>query len=298
MSEIPWNISNKNYTEEERHQLWGTSTKRLTTYCWMSAIFRTQDREVELTNPDNCVSPVKCHNSNEIKHAESIALRNFEEIFYNFTKIAENNTENSIFDLAFWITNSPCHKCKELIYEEMRKIHYLHPEMNLRVLLFFSSLYCNKLSFETALDQLGEWIVDLIGVKISVIIGPIIVSNIVPKPQNVKESKGERIPERRRRDLYSFELFQELKRIIQPFLNAKKYSLKSSQPLFDQNPIDEKILEEIPPNTLFYFSIFPTDNPRLSELNPVVGLFLCLLIYLFVFRSHCGGVDDAYLYQR
>ena len=34
----PWDISEKNYSHKEREQLWGTSSARLTTHCWMSLV--------------------------------------------------------------------------------------------------------------------------------------------------------------------------------------------------------------------------------------------------------------------
>ena len=295
MSDTVWSISNKNYTEEELHQLWGSSSSRLTTHCWMSAVVRTADREVNVANSNNSIYAKK--RRDKILHAEFLALRNNGEISEKLTEICENKTENSIFDLAFWITNSPCSDCRKLISERMEEIQFLFPEMQLRLLLFFSSLYCDEVfavdtpeeeKFDKALDQLRDWIVSLISVKISVIIGPIIVSKMVPEPKEVKETKINRIPERKRRDLHFLVLFRKLKRKILPYISARKFSFTSSQTAFTDGPLDQNILDGISANNLFYFSIFPSENPQLSEISPVFGLFLYSVTYFFVFRGHCG----------
>ena len=278
MSETTFDISNKNYSEEELHQLWGTSTKRLTTYLWLSAVIRTESRHIYLTNSDRSVSANKCRDSKQIVHAEYTALRDF-ELSEGFNRISEIPAKNSILDLAFWITNSPCIECRNLIMENMKQIHSLNPEMNLRILLFFSSLYCNGLSADTALSQLADWIIELITQRISVIIGPIIVTKMVPEPP-VKQTKINRIQERRKRDIHSLVSFWKLRRIIRSSLSGKHFVLKSSHYRFEQGPLN--IFQNIAAKNPFYLSLSSPDNPQLSSLNPVIGLFICLIVYCFV----------------
>ena len=287
-----WNISEKKYHESELHQMWGTCSCKITTLCWLSMVLRTQNTEVILTDCNTSITPKKYTNK-EIVHSEVLALRNVEED--TAQKLAFYSQNNSVLDVCFWITNSPCHECQAMILEKMKMIQSQSPKSFLRLILFFSNLYrknpdgCSKNSNEQktdeALERLKDWFLNLAKENISILVGSLVVSRVVPKPETHKIPL---LTKRKKRDLHSLVYFRKMLRKIKPRLSEIKFTCDYGGDVFSNIPVDENILDEISPNSCPYISIYPVEFPLLSMLTPLIGLWFlildfCLLI-LFFFR--------------
>ena len=287
-----WNISGKHYSQEDQHQFWGTSKLRLTTYCWMSLILRNGDQEVVLFDSTESTVPRKSVNINKKKafiHSEQIVLNQMEECLSG--KIPDNSlilSDNSILDLAIWITNSPCVGCREIITAKLKYLQLELNPVNLRLILFFSNLFCDRKGEpEETLDSLKDWFLSLVEMRISLIVGPIIVSKIVPEPKEIPLVKNHKIPLRKKKDIHSLTYMRKLKRKILSTKSNTLFNLIYNHKAFSNELIDDNIFARIPADELIHFSLTLPNNHHLSKLTPnsVMGLF----VYLFVcFRLSQG----------
>ena len=285
----PWDISEKNYSPKEREQLWGTSSARLTTHCWMSLVLRNGTEEELVSDCNESIVPIKSNDSvKKIHHAESIALSQIGRILpAKIPEILLNSNESSILDLAIWITNSPCNDCKELITNKLRYLQSALRDVSLRLLLFFSSLYLGgQSSSDIPIDQMRDWLLSLVEMKISVIVGPIIVSKAVLKPSEIRDSKTHKIEIRKKRDIHSLSYIRKLKRKILSSQSTLLLNVFHNHKALSSEVIDENILGDITGRSLLYFSLTLPARHQLGKLNPIIGLFcmelVCLLVCLFI----------------
>ena len=281
-----WNISEKKYDESELHQMWGTCSCRITTLCWLSMVLRTQNTELILTDCNTSITPKKSPNK-EIVHSEVQALRNVEEEVAQ--KLAFYSQNNSVLDFCCWITNSPCHECQAMILEKMKLAQSQSPKSFLRLILFFSNLYrgskdgCSKNSSEQektdeALESLKDWFLNLAKENISILVGSLVVSRVVPEPETVKVSKVSRLTVRKKKDLHSLVYFRKMLRKLRPHLSEINFTCDYNGDVFSNIPVDENILDEISPNNCPYISIYPVEFPLLSMLTPLIGLLLIFIV--------------------
>ena len=285
-----WDISEKNYSNKEKEQLWGTSSARLTTHCWMSLVLRNGKEEDLVSESYESIVPIKSNDSvKKIHHAESIALGEIEKTLpLKIPEILHKLSENSILDLAIWITNSPCSECRDLITNELKYLQLVFYSVNLRLILFFSSLYLDgQKNIEIPIDHIKDWLLSLVEMRISVIIGPIIVSKFVSKPEEIRATKIQKIEIRKKRDIHSLTYIRKLKRKILSSPSNTLFNVSQSHHRALSNDlVDENILGEITKSSLLYFSLTLPDKHRLSNLTPIMGLFcielICLLVFLFV----------------
>ena len=285
----PWDISEKNYSNKEKEQLWGTSSTRLTTHCWMTLLLRNGAEEELVSDCNESIVPIKSDDSSKrILHAESIALGEIEKVLPAKTpEILHKMSESSILDLAIWITNSPCHDCRELISDKLRYLQLTLQDVDLRLILFFSSLYLDgQKNIEISIDRIKDWLLSLLEMKISVIIGPIIVSKAVRKPSEIRESKIHKIEIRRTRDIHSLAHIRKLKRKILSSQSTILFNVTHSHRALSDDPIEDNILGEISEKSMLYLSLTPPNKHKLAKLTPVVGMFTteltCLLVCLFI----------------
>ena len=219
------------------------------------------------------------------------ALRNVEEEVAQ--KLASYSQNNSVLDVCFWITNSPCHECQAMILEKMKSIQSQSPKSYLRLILFFSNLYCkypygyskNSSNEPETLERLKNWFLNLAKENISVLVGSLIVSKVVPEPKPNKKP----LTKRKNRDLKSLGYVRKILHKIRPHLSKMKFTSNHSK-VFSHDPTDKKILDEISPNNCPFISIYPVEFPILSKLTPSIGLYLlsldlCLLTF-FSFRFY------------
>ena len=289
-----WNISRKHYSQEDRHQLWGTSKLRLTTYCWMSLILRNGEQEVVLFDSTESTVPrktINIDNKKDIIHSERIVLGQMEECLAGkMPDIFLNFSDSSILDLAIWITNSPCIDCRDIITAKLKYLQQELNPMNLRLILFFSNLFCDRKGKpEETLDSLKDWLLSLIEMKVSVILGPIIVSGIVPKPKEIPLVKTYKIQIRKKKDIHSLTYMRKIKRKILSTKSSTVLNLVLNHEALSDELIDDNIFAGIPVNGLVFFSLTQPDKHHLSKLTPIMGLFVCLFICFFVcFRLSQG----------
>ena len=113
--------------------------------------------------------------------------------------------------------------------------------------------------------------------RISVILGPIIVSKIVPKPKKIPFPKRHKIQERKKRDVCSLTYMKKLKCKIQSTQTTTRFNIFSIPKTFSKI----NTYTGIPENGLLYFSLTLSDKHHLSKLIPIMGSFVWLFGCLF-----------------
>ena len=255
----------------------------------MSLVLRNGNKEEIITDCSKSIVPIKSNDSAKtILHAESIALSEIERILPpKIPEIVHKLSETSILDLAIWITNSPCSDCREIITNTLKYLQSTLHCVNLRLILFFSSLYLDgQKDIEIPIDRIKDWLLSLVEMQISVIIGPIIVSKSVLKPEEIRDSKIQKVAIRKGRDIHSLSYIRKLKRKILSTPSTILFNVSYSHRGLSSDVVDENILAEITESSLLYFSLTLPDKHQLANLTPIMGLFcmelVCLLVCLFV----------------
>ena len=250
----------------------------------MSLILRNGDQEVVLYDSIERTIPKKTLNIDNKKdfiHSEQIVLEQMEECLSG--KMLENFpslSENSVLDLAIWITNSPCVDCRGLITAKLKFLQLEFYPVNLRLLLFFSNLYCDRKGKpKETLESIKDWLLSLVKMGISVIFGPITVSKIVPKAKDIPLVKIHKIPMRKRKDIHSLTYMRTLKRRILSTKSTTVFNLIYNHNSLSNELIDDNIFGII--HELIYFSLTLPDKHHLSKLTPIMGLFVYLFVCLF-----------------
>ena len=217
------------------------------------------------------------HNKKNFIHSEPIVLDQIRKCFSEkLPDISLSLSDNSILDLAIWITNSPCIGCRDVITEYLKYLQLKLSLVNLRLILCFSSLFCDRQGEpEKTLDAIKDWVLNLVEMKISVILSSIIVSKIVPKPKEIFVKK---IQKREERDLHSLTYMRKLKLKILSTKTTTRFNVFSNNEILSK----DNTFTGIPENGLVYFSLTLSDKHHLSKLTPTMGLFVRLFTCLFV----------------
>ena len=244
-------------------------------------ILRNGDQEILLFDSTESTVPkeICINNKKDFIHTEPIVLDQMKKkLSGKMPDIFSSLSDNSILDLAIWITNSPCIGCRDIIIMNLKYLQLIFSSVNLRLVLFFSSLYCDsKRKSEITLESLKDWVLKLVEMRISVILGPIIVSKIVPKPKKIPFPKRHKIQERKKRDVCSLTYMKKLKCKIQSTQTTTRFNIFSIPKTFSKI----NTYTGIPENGLLYFSLTLSDKHHLSKLIPIMGSFVWLFGCLF-----------------
>ena len=119
-------------------------------------------------------------------HAELTALKFVtNDLKHELPTHYDPKDQSVIFDLNMRINNSPCSKCQGPITQHLLKIKSLIPNIPFRFILFFSNLYCGALEIDETMEVFSKWVIELIQYGIVVIMCPLIVYKMVPKPEEI-----------------------------------------------------------------------------------------------------------------
>ena len=91
--------------------------------------------------------------------------------------------KSKVIDVKFWMNNSPCLKCQDLIISEFQQLKVIVPTAKFRFIIFFSSFFKRPNSYETCLENLNFFFENLSLKDISIITGLILVTKTVPEPK-------------------------------------------------------------------------------------------------------------------
>ena len=257
-----------NFDKFECNQFWKKDPKHIQTVCRMSAYIRTVAKNKIIVN---------CKAKSNFEHAEVIALKSIDKKLevklikqYNLCVQASGSQTPTeiVFDFSVRLNRSPCSRCQMCILNKILEIQELIAPVNIRFILFFSFLNCSpSCTEEDTLQELNQWILTFIKNGISVIIGPIIVNRVVPRPKGVCIRKSQK------RESINFILqFRKLlyciQHSIQDQINCDFVILIGR--IFSYEDCIEEELKNYTHNNPKFISIFPKDKRFLSELVPKI----------------------------
>ena len=137
---------------------------------------------------------------------------------------------STIFDLNMRINNSPCSKCHGTITEYLLRIKSLIPKVPFRFIMFFSNLYSGELTLDKTTELFSKWIIELVKYGIVVIICPIIVHKMVPKPKEISAEDVDEMVQLDRRCIDNFRgLLEEFDSLKNP---RSHFNIEISHPFF------------------------------------------------------------------
>ena len=277
--EPPWIRGSIEYTDFDRNQMWLTK-RRITTTCWFYLAVSTkgeylilEKRRVKPTHP---------------KHAERKVLDSMEQ------KLKENlflkDDPNAVLDVIFWMNNSPCKSCQSEIISRLEKVKTILPTTQFRFILFFSTFYKKPETIEKCLDRLNEFLENLFTRELIVIVGLLLVTKMVPKPD------GEDVSTCSEREENNLELFRELlkKRKDQKIIYHHDYTITVSCGI-DNEEIETKSLLQVKSFKTPHFSICRSDKLHLAQLTPKFGKNYKSIISKIILNTHYRAELNAYL---
>ena len=254
-----------NFDKFERNQFWKKYPCHVKTVCRISAYLRSVGKNKIIIN---------CQSKNNIEHAEVMALKSIDKkLTDRLIKQCDISTQASgsqkttefVFDISVRLNRSPCTNCQKYILKKILEIQKLIPTVNIRFILFFSFLNYSTKSEELTLQKLCQWILAFINRRISVIIGPIIVTKVVPKPRYIC-IRNSHIKENQNLILQ----FRKLVNLIQYSLQKQSndnFTIITHRLFSNENCIKEE-LRNYSSNNPIYIPIFPKIKHFLSELVP------------------------------
>ena len=168
------------FLEFEREYFW-LQCHKPTTVCRISTYLRSNNGDKQLSTRYS-----KPHDG---LHAELTALEFVaKELSYQLPVHYDPRDQSTILDLNMRINNSPCSECQPRIANIILGIKGLVPNVPFRFVMFFSNLYSGELEIEEAIQVFSKWVIELIECGIVVIICPLIVYKMVPKPERISRA--------------------------------------------------------------------------------------------------------------
>ena len=244
----------RNFSSDDVKHFWRPFPHRIT-MCRMTFLVRSRNEEI---------FRIDCSSRDADDHAEKIAYNSIKDEL--FRGLNDNDTSNlSVLDFIIALNNSSCPDCRKEIVKWTRDIQQVIPNTSIRLILFFSHLYSKKKPVASVIGPFSDWILEIVGNEIVVIICPIVVFKMLPE--------------------FNYR-FQELlkvitfdKEIIGIFRELLK-KFKSRQSLQKNN-----FFSVYPSHNFFnesysvYLSFFTWENPQYISITPRVKEHLGVLFF-------------------
>ena len=258
-----------NFDKFECNQFWKKDPRHVQTVCRISAYLRSVGKNKIILN---------CQSKSNIEHAEIIALKSIDKKLnvrlikqFNIVSIQASGSQTPteiVFDFSVRLNRSPCSSCQKCILNKILEIQQLVPAVNIRFVLFFSFLGYNATSTEEAtLRELNQWILSFINNGISVIIGPIVVTRVVPKPMKIC-TRNSQVKENIILILQFRKLLNRIHYSLQEQTNCN--FITTIDRIFSNEDCIEEEFKNYCINNPKFIPIFPDTKHFLSELVPQI----------------------------
>ena len=255
---IPYISKEFHYREKEYY--WKRfNYKEANTFCRIAVVLHSEDsRDV------GDVLSTRFSEPHDGKHAEIVAL---EYIVNDLESQKLKIKDDSVIDVIIRINNSPCPDCQEILFDLLVEIKKMATNSHFRLIIFFSNLYLD------GVEELAEWILELIEEDVVVILCPLFVCKMVRMPKNIsKIAKSDR-PIRDQKCIKSFrDLLSEIEKKKKKKKDPGSSSIEMSHELFKKRyQVYKSLFSWEHPH---FISISPRNKPKqLSQLFINPGFF-------------------------
>ncbi|KAI6650305.1 hypothetical protein LOD99_5983 [Oopsacas minuta] len=165
---------------------------------------------------------------------------------------------DSVIDINILLNNSPCRECQLHLLKKIIAVKENLSNIQFRLILYFTNLYCGKgARIDEALDRLSRWIMKLVNESFVVIICPIIVSTMVPKPKRLPNKLGTGI------EKYDKSCIRDFRKLLKKIelINSTLKVFTSNRLFRKQIPIKMSLFTWRKPQ---FISFYPDDKENLS----------------------------------
>ena len=153
----------------------------------------------------------------------------------------------SVLEVIIRLNNSPCFKCQDILLDQLLEIKGMAPRVHFRLVLFFSNLYQKT---EKGIEKFSQWVLNLVKNGVIVILCPLVVYKMVPKPDGISDSDVHEMAELGRGCIEDFRgLLSEI---------------ESYKGLFAVRTSDEFFRKDHQPK----MSLFGWENPHFFSISP------------------------------
>ena len=226
----------RDFTDFERDYFWLQCYKP-TTLCKIAVVLRSEAGSKVLSKRYS-----KPHEDN---HAEVTALNYIvDELGSKPLAIGDGP---SVLEVIIRLNNSPCFKCQDILLDQLLEIKGMAPRVHFRLVLFFSNLYHKT---DKGIEKFSQWVLNLVENGIIVILCPLVVYKMVPKPDEISDSDVHEMVELGRGCIEDFrELLSEIESYKGLFsvLTSHEFFRKDYQP---------------------YMRLFGWENPHFFSIKP------------------------------
>ena len=215
---IPY-ISKEFHYREKKYYWNRFNYKEANTFCRIAVVLHSEDsRDV------GDVLSTRFSEPHDGKHAEVAAL---EYIVNDLESKGPMIEDDSVLDVIIRINNSPCPDCQKILFSLLMEIKKMAPNSHFRLIIFFSNLYLD------GVEELAEWILELVGKDVIVILCPLFVCKMVPMPKNISKIDKSARPIRDQKCIESFrDLLSEIEEKKKKKKGPRSSSIETSHGLF------------------------------------------------------------------
>ena len=228
------------------------------TMCRMTFLLRSRNEEIFRID---CSERMDADN-----HAEIRAYNSKKDELFNRLRQFNDTSNLSVLDFIIALNNSSCTDCRKKIIEWTRDIQQLIPNTSIRLILFFSHLYSDKKPVDSVIGPFSDWILEIVGNEIVVIICPIVVFKMLPE-FNYRFQELLRVI---RSDENIIEIFRELLKELKSRQSPQNnfFSVYPSDDFFDESDS-------------VYLSFFTWEDPQYISITPRGKEHLGVLFFNF-----------------
>ena len=230
----------RDFTEYERDYFWLQCYKP-TTLCKIAVVLRSEAGDKVLSK--------RYSKPHEDDHAEVTALNYITGELGSKPLVVGD--DSSVLEVIIRLNNSPCFKCQGILFDRLLEIKGMAPKVHFRLILFFSNLYHKT---DKGIAIFSQWVLSLVEKNVIVILCPLVVYKMVPKPDEISSSEVHEIVELGRDCINNF---RELLSEIESYKGL--FSVWTSHEFFrkDNQPCMRLFGWENP----HFFSVFPKKLP-------------------------------------
>ena len=230
----------RDFTDFEQDYFWLQCNKP-TTICRIAVVLRSEAGDKVLSQ--------RYSKPHEDDHAEVTALNYIVDKLGSKPIIIGDGP--SVLEVIIRLNNSPCFECQDVLLDHLLVIKGMAPRIHFRLVLLFSNLYHKS---DKGIEKFSQWVLDLVDKGVIVILCPLVVYKMVPKPDEISGSDVHEIVKLGRDCI---ENFRELLSEIESYKGL--FSVWTSHEFFrkDNQPCMRLFGWESPQ----FFSIFPKKQP-------------------------------------